>query len=519
MPGVRGAGSLRQGKRGRPAQQAAGATGTYVQVALERAGLSEQELARRLGVSHSTISRLVHGRIAHSTRITLDALMDALELADDDRGVFREMFSGLATDVRAANQPLSTVLRSTGADRESGGRRRGRPPRVNSAIGSHIQVALDGVGATQAALADVLGVSPSTVSRIVSGQTARSHRIEADAVAAALKMDDMKRREFLRMAGEMGALALAVGLGAPNFVKLHRLDLDALDAQISLLEHALDSDYAQNALERAHELCTRAFQAPLAATDRAAADVRIHAAMALGRVQESGLRWYARTQPAMDTYNHLQDTVLCWFAPADMPSAYARLYERRAPLYRELGQYGQSIEQFTFAVDACTPHLDDPALRVTLYRNRAHVWAVQGQERQWRADLDHALALASTTPAVMRHELEGMILYSEAEGYKRLAGAILSLDMRARRRYAEKALDSFDAARYVGKSQWLAHTVLAEVSEAQCLIWLDAADAIVRLGRLRASAEQIYPSLLAKIDQAAAEAWRVQMRPVHRNGR
>ncbi|MGH2502530.1 MAG: hypothetical protein ACRDID_08450 [Ktedonobacterales bacterium] len=225
----------------------------------------------------------------------------------------------------------------------------------------------------------------------------------------------------------------------------------------------------------------------------------------LGRAQEATLPWgQTRSLPTIQIYNQIASEVLNWFPISDMAEYSVRLNERRAPFYRELGEYAESVRQFTHAIDDCMLYVHDFTVLVTLYRNRAHVWAVQGREREWRLDIERAVAAASRVPDADRAKLEGLILYSEAEGYKRLANVA---DRPTRQRaHAEAALHCFAQARAQTVSESEAHHVLLDVSESQAYLWLDA-DESARLARAaRNRAQFSYPSLNSKIEVTLAQA-------------
>lgn len=99
-------------------------------------------------------------------------------------------------------------------------------------------------------------------------------------------------------------------------------------------------------------------------------------------------------------------------------------------------------------------------------------------------------------------EIGGLLDYVEGEGYKRFAYNVRQdLSESARRRFAERALQSFTRSRYGTENYVKAHAMLRIVSEAQCLIWIDVHEAIRRVELLRAEAEIEYPALVEKINR------------------
>jgi hypothetical protein len=240
---------------------------------------------------------------------------------------------------------------------------------------------------------------------------------------------------------------------------------------------------------------------------------RIEAGLLLGRAQEAALTWGSeRAGQTTQTYNHIDRQILRLFAPKEFAHYYARLYERRAPLYREMEDYVESIRQFTLAIEVFMPYVDDVALLTLLYRNRAHVWASQGREREWRNDLNSAARVASRATHEARAQLEGLLIYGEAEGYKRLAGVTPLNDEARQRMYAHKAIDSFQSARALTQGVAESHNILLDVSLAQTYLWVDA-DEAARLARLLYHrALSIYPSLMSKCEQTIAQAQMIRMR-------
>jgi len=320
------------------------------------------------------------------------------------------------------------------------------------------------------------------------------------------------RREFLKRAAELGAFALVSGAVGPLSLRYRGFDFAQFDAKLRDAEQLLLDGHARQAFDQARELDSIIRKSPFLPTHKEAATRRVDAALLVGRTQEAIYPWGERTVHALRTYERIDSAILSYFAPSEAPQHYAMLYERRAPLYRELAAYDDSIREFTLAIELFMRHIDDVGFLVTLYRNRAHVWAVQGDERRWLRDIREAEQAAGRAPAAMRRRLEGLVLYSTAEGYKRLAGKSPPEDAARRNHYARLALDHFDKARFVAESEWAPHRLLAGVSEAQCRVWLDADEAIRQAESWRASALEIYPSLLKKIDATVAAATRQRKR-------
>lgn len=491
-------------RRGRPAAQPALGLAQQIAQQMRAKGLTQQDLAARLDVSHSTISRLLSGR-TRRVRVSPNALADALDLKGRARKRFLHDCQLLAP--RQTSKPAPPHMQSAQPPRGGMRKRRTEYP-ANAPVAQLVQPLLDAREMSRRELAATLGVGESTVSRIMSGAHVTSHAVSAEGISAALGLQGIARREFLRRAAELGAFVLAQGAVAPVTLRYGEFDFERFDLELRHAEQLLQNGFASQAFTRARELDSLIRQAPFPLSHKAAAMRRFETAMLVGRTQEAVHPWGERTVHAIQTYQRIDQAILSRFAPSEMPLHYARLYERRAPLHRELAAYGESIREFTLAIELFMRHVDDVSFLVTLYRNRAHVWAVQGDEIRWRRDLSAAEQVAARAPAATRRRLDGIILYSMAEGYKRLAGRVPAGDTARRKRFAQSALDWFDKARFVSEYEWEQHRVLAGVSEAQCFIWLDADEASRRANSWRANAERVYPSLLKKIEVIDAAALR-----------
>ncbi len=483
--------------RGRPANPPASPLAAFIVERLQQRRLTRTELAARLKLSPSSLSRLLTGK-TRWTRVAPLAIADALDLSGADLTHLLALCAQRGSSVRVpSSRPARSAPHSAA----------GRPAlQAVSPIGMLLEPLLRERCVTRHALAQALGVKDSTVTRLMSGTHTSSYAISAQGISAALGLEGMTRRLFLQQALALGAFALASGQAAPT-TRYHGFDLAQFDEELVGAQRLLDEGSPALALARFRELYHTILQAPFSRTHQAAAARRIDAALALGSAQEAALPWGAqRTGPAVQTYNHVDREILRRFPIAPFAHFYARLLERRAPLYREQGDYAESIRQFTFAIDLCMPYVDDLALLVTLYRTRAHVWAVQGREREWRRDIESASRVAGRLSGGARRRLEGLIVYSEAEGFKRLAGAISVHDRRRQRAYAQAALSSFTAAHAMTQDEGKSHHMLLDVSLAQAYVWLDADESARRAQAVRAKANVLYPALVRKIDLTIANA-------------
>ena len=495
-------GRLHGAPRGRPSGAPASPLATFIVERLQRQGRSRQALAEQLGFSPSAFSRLLSGK-ARWSRVSWTALADALVLSDDELAPFFDLCAQLPVAGDAGQS--SAQSRTAGSP---GRRGAGRPAhRAVSPLGRLIEPLLRERGMTRSALAQALGVQASTVTRLMSGAHASSYAISPQGVSAALGLEGVTRRAFLEQALALGAFALVSGRSAPATLRYHAVDLARFDEQLRATQRTLDTGGASDALVRARDLYAYITQTPFPRSHKDAAIARIEAALLLGRAQEATLPWGTeRTLPAVHTYNQIDREILSQFAPSQLAYYYTRVYERRAPLYRELEEYGESIRQFSLAIEVFMPHVNDLSLLVELYRNRAHVWAVQGKEREWRLDIERAAQLAARIGGAPGRRLAGFIQYSEAEGLKRLAEAAAPLDVARARRYAESAVRSFTLAREQTQGEAPSHHLLLDVSLAQSYLWLDPDEARRLAEAAQARAHGWYPSLLRKSELTIARA-------------
>ncbi len=394
--------------------------------------------------------------------------------------------------------------------------RRGRPtiaPTTQSGI--FLQKKLDELRLTRRSLAKRLGVSSSTVGRLLNGDTRVVQRISAEAICEALGLDEVQRRDFLKIIGAAGAgtFALPTGADAPRTVK-YKVDLDLLNDYADSLQHLINKGEAQYVMEKAQHWYHTLLQEPPYVKDTRLAETQIRFGILFGASQEFVFPWYQRGHTAIRTYNHIENNVICRFNLDTFRHLYANLLSHRAPLYREIGQFEESARQFEDGI-YWLRYVDDPLLRANLFRSRIHVRAVQGDALQWARELEEARRDALQTGNVFYEELIGLLDYVEGEGYKRLAFNIHRVPPeQMRTEYARRALYSLAQSR--SKTAWYprAHHMLTQISEAQCLVWLDPEEATRIAEQLHVEAIVAYPALLAKINRTLLFAReRMQLRP------
>src|SRR5712691_5122762 len=117
--------------------------------------------------------------------------------------------------------------------------RRSSPPRTE--LGLFIQKCIDRLGITRTELAQRLHVSPSTVGRLLNGDTRVVQRISAESICDALQLDEMDRRSFLKLASAAGVSTFAFATGS-QMPKLSRskIDLELAEDHADALERLLD---------------------------------------------------------------------------------------------------------------------------------------------------------------------------------------------------------------------------------------------------------------------------------------
>ena len=509
-------------RRGRPAQTPTTALARHINTYLDAAGCTYTSLAHRLHVSRHTLARWLTGATLTTNHISLERVADALELGGAQRHQFiqtaqsclaRYPSPSSGSDAQATTpgrksrsaHRTSTSMPDTGAPTH-------RAPQALTGTGAYLKTAMQRIGINQRELARRLGVSRATITNLLHGYQKRSRKVTMMNLCAALELTGMKRREFLlgmAQAGAAGMLAVAGAAEAPRLFQLHhmRLDLDAIDHrldELTQLHHLGQLQLAQDGLREIHKTLAHA---RLKERDTHAAQVKIHYASLQATVYESILPWFSRAHQVIAAYNRLEDQVLYRFPERQF--AYSRAYvaARKAPLYREQGDMDESLFYFTYAIEQCAPYAGDPQLQVELFRNRAHVHAVKGDETSWRADIAAANHIADRLPSPVREETEGLIAYSEGEGLKRLTAAP-HLSGAQRRAYAQASYDMLQRSLTMVHSQWAAHALLVTVSEAQCLLWLDPVEAIALVERIRPQVELVYPAMLEKIDRVITVAQR-----------
>ena len=471
-----------------------------IQEALVASGMSLTVLAARLGVARSTMRRWMNGQSRATTAFSLAALSEALRLDSAQRATFNARLGDYGTCVTDCDNTVCDAGRGVA----------GVAGEARAALAHLLREELRAKDVSARWLARALGVAPSTVTRLLEGSVARS-RLRVDAVCDALELGEgsMRRRDVLKLA-LAGGLALTVA--APPALSARGLDYDDIARRLAEIEDTRAAGRLAEAWRAARAPDLRALIRRMRARwhDPKARAARFRYDFLLATMREHMTVWSpSANRPAgvIAWYEAAQYALLLGVGEREVGHELAQIHERIAPLQREMGAYDASIRSFDYALRQPTERAEDQALAVHLWRNRAHVWAVQGDERRWRGDLDCALAVIARMPAEMRDELTGLVIYSEGEGYKRLAEQP-GLTPTERRQLMRRAYERLERSLTVTRTQWAAHEAVARLSMAQTLVWLNPHAALDLMERDEAAIRAAHAAHLTKLAITRARARR-----------
>lgn len=298
--------------------------------------------------------------------------------------------------------------------------------------------------------------------------------------------------------------------------------LDEVEQEVIELRRRRNLGEVAPVFERAQELFLQFFEhtpPPLSIlrTSPELARVKLLVAFEYCEAQAAALPWYARDAHMIDTLNRMEQQVIVHFPPGQFASERGHLFNLRAPLYRHGGAkwpnetaYRDCVRELTDAREHTISAAHEPTLHVELLRNRAHAHLLHGLHDdigKWRTDLELADRVASGIRGEVGEQFQTLVTYSWGEGYKRLVALPTLLD-RDRTRYIREALDCLTAGELAFRRYpaWRGYAMLARLAHAQCLAWIDPAEALGRLTELRTEAQRWYPSLEAKIERASLQA-------------
>lgn len=397
------------------------------------------------------------------------------------------------------------------------GRKAAPPPNELAAC---IQKHLDTLGLTRAELAKRLNVSPSTIGRLLNGDTRVVQRVSAERICEVLGLDEMERRAFLKLAGEVSAASFAMATGT-LFPKVldQTMNLEFADSHIDALQRLLNKGEAVYVLESAKFWYNKLLQEYPDTKDARIATAQMRFGMLLGSAQIFVLPWYQRSGKAIRTFNHIEGHIICRFdLHGPFRHMHAQLIGHRAPLYRELKLFEESIKQFDDGL-SYIEGIDDEMLHTSLMRNRAHIMAILGDELHWAREIETAARYAQRLHRMQSENFISMVINMQSEGYRRLAFSLRTdCSLPTREKYAKLALEGFQRSGEVSERlgfryREVARRLVVQVSEAQCLVWLDPHESIRKAEALRSLGLQFYPTILDKIDRVLFFAHqRLQMR-------
>jgi hypothetical protein len=397
-----------------------------------------------------------------------------------------------------------------------------------AAFGTWVRTNREGFGWSLSQLAAAVQLNKGTLKHVEDGTRGlkpevRERLVEVITSAAAGRRIVLSRREVLQLAGLAVGGALAAEGARPRSAPLrgsqqavYGLVLDLADMVITRWDEQLYGGHAQAVHEDALHIYGQLLDSDLVVKEPDAAVVAMRVAARLARARETLLPWYDRPHAAIAVYDDVEARVIepaLRHFPSDAAIGleYARLLTLRAPLYREIGSYDKSLAD-TAAGARLARRGGDLLLMSDLARNRAHIWAVQGNGQKWHEDLEQSQREIAAFEGLATGQLLSLAEYYQGEGYKRLAYTIRGeLLMGTRMRYAQRAREHFARWMRVAATAWpdvvygatvSGHPLLTRVSAAQCLVWLDADAALVELSTARDEAARCFPALLSKIDLA-----------------
>lgn len=278
------------------------------------------------------------------------------------------------------------------------------------------------------------------------------------------------------------------------------VDLDLVEDYIDALSTLLAKGEAYYVMHASQKLYHQFVQDNLSAKDIQLADIHLKLGFLVAAAQEYALAWYQRDKAVVQTYNHMENTILHQFeGNRYFQQAHARLFAKRGRQHRVLWRFDLCEKECEDGL-ALTSEFDDYSLRTHFFCERAHIEATRGDQVLWMNKLEAARTGVLNMPPIEREKALKQISYMQGEGYKRFAfHTQKAFSLAQREKYANLSLNHI--------TQWDGTTIelpgfetcVANISRAQCFILLDPEQAIAMAEQQKTLAEQRYPALLAKI--------------------
>jgi plasmid maintenance system antidote protein VapI len=525
---------VRQSGRGRRANiihDTENPLGSFLQSMMERRGITQTDFARMLDLSRDKVRRLISRNAIEIQSWIAERIVQVLGLSDAEREEFsrlmtanRQVESLTQTLPEEGTGPIASVAphevwlslpsaspsfdvplkgkRDTNEKQVSKRGRKAVEPLTD--IGRFLEDHLRENGMRRSDLAKAIEVAPSTITRFMQGNTAAIREETKERICRELGLDTSARLEFDRLTAHELQVAITVH-------KFTSIDLDELAKNLHELQGFYERGLADFVLLEAHRLYLFLKRAEFSKSERRALDLQWRFGMLRGSANEAAVQWDDRVIPTIAFYNELEEEIKLRGIQEDLSKIYiAHIQTRRAPLYRQLNKYQQSLREFTEALDVYAHYLDtseDRRLLVELYYSRAHVYAVQGMKERWEKDIERARMRAEEEKdEKRRRELVGLVVYTEGEGYKRLAfNEERAFSKETREEFARKGLALFGIS-HMEESKWVGHGILNGVARAECMALIDPAAALKEAERLRTEATRSYPSIVQKIDRVITYA-------------
>ncbi len=368
------------------------------------------------------------------------------------------------------------------------------------------------------------GIDKGSLSRVEKGEISlpeKKRRKLIDVLLEALKKTAnngyLDRHEFLKLAGltVRSSAVRAPDISKPRsnttamFYTFTGSMLELADTRIADLQQKLYAGKGRVVYKEAQQWYSQLKSTSLSETDRTIAAMQIRFGILLGQAQELVIPTYQRARYTIPIYKEVEE-IISHFPLNSFEYEYSKLLALRAPLYREARQFERSLQDFENGLDYAEK-VGDRYLKATLLRDRAHIWAAQGDEKQWKKAIERA-----NLESIDSKEIASVLKVLEGQGYRRLAyNPLMPLQESTRKRYAEAAIACFKEAQEKNPNPSLPDThpvgfdglpLLRMHSTAQCYLWIDPEYTLNILEGIKPQAARSLPMLLSAIECTATWA-------------